>query len=653
MPFFNKKTKIMKKNFLIALLIITSFVSNAQFSQVSNIYPANITEGDEFGSAVAIDGDFMAVGAYYYNVASTSPGVGSVYMWHYNGTVWGYHSQIIPSNNPYNGDQFGNAISIWGNNMVVGAWNASLDGDLNPGAVYFYHYNGTSWTDESKFVCGISNYDLGYGTSVDIYGDYAIVGAPGISSNRGAAFIYYHNAGTWELSFAIPADGSPDDYKGSSVSIGQNIAFIGAKGTNKVYVYTYNGTSWEFNTTLSAPGTISFGNTMNYDGTNLIVGDEGDNAAYIYNYGGSNWNYQKITASDGGSTDHFGCNVSIDGNYAIVGAWAKNSMTGAAYIFENNGTNWTQSQKITASNGNSNDRYGHSVSIDEYDVCVGAYYDNPSSMGDYAGSAYIYQAPPPLPPTITQQPQNSLVCYGSSASFSIIAVNATSYQWKLNGANIADTGFYSGTNTANLSISETNNFYEGNYICVASNSSGSTSSNSASLTLEQPVNADFSLSPRVAIYPNSNINFENLSDNNLNYYFWNFGDGETLLQTEFVSNLSHYYNSVDTFVISLTVQNYICDDVHLDTLFILEPDYINNMDNNEFYIYPNPVSKIINISTATDFYFVKILTIDGKNIFNCNLSKNSTIDVSNLKSGIYFLEVKTDFSKKVLNFVKH
>jgi len=274
-------------------------------------------------------------------------------------------------------------------------------------------------------------------------------------------------------------------------------------------------------------------------------------------------------------------------------------------------------------------------------------------MGDYAGSAYIYQASPPLPPTITQQPQNSLVCYGSSASFSIIAVNATSYQWKLNGANIADTGFYSGTNTANLSISETNNFYEGNYICVASNSSGSTSSNSASLTLEQPVNADFSLSPRVAIYPNSNINFENLSDNNLNYYFWNFGDGETLLQTEFVSNLSHYYNSVDTFVISLTVQNYICDDVHLDTLFILEPDYINNMDNNEFYIYPNPVSKIINISTATDFYFVKILTIDGKNIFNCNLSKNSTIDVSNLKSGIYFLEVKTDFSKKVLNFVKH
>ncbi len=573
--FFNKKTKIMKKNFLIALLIITSFVSNAQFSQISNIYPANITEGDEFGSAVAIDGDFMAVGAYYYNPISTSPGTGSVYMWNFNGTNWEYHSQIIPTLSPYNGDQFGNAVAISGSNMIVGAWNGSTDGDHNPGAVTFYHYDGTSWTDESKWVCGINDYDLGYGTDVDIYGDYAIVGAPGVDNNHGRAYVYYKNAGTWEMQQNLVHSSTTQDHFGSSVAIGNYIAFIGAKDENKVYVYTYDGSNWN-NTTTLTPSTagVSFGNSISYDGTNLIVGDEGDNSAIIFTFDGTNWNQQKITASDGVSTDHFGCNVSIDGNYAIVGAWAKNSMTGAAYIFEYNGTSWSQSQKITASNGNSNDRFGHSVAILNNTAVVGAYYDNPSGMGNYAGSAYIYQAPPPPAPIITQQPQNSLVCYGSSASFSIIASDATSYQWKLNGVNIADTGYYSGTNTANLSISETNNFYAGNYLCVASNSNGSTSSNSATLTLEQPVNADFSISPRVTIFPNSNIDFENLSDNDLTSYSWDFGDGTTIEDNVFVQNYSHYYDNWGIYFITLSVEGFACTDSYTDSVIIGMPDPI-------------------------------------------------------------------------------
>ena len=475
----------MKKNLLIILLIVTSFVSNAQFSQISNIYPANITEGDEFGSAVAIDGDFMAVGAYYYNDVSTAPGTGSVYMWHYDGTNWVYDSQIIPTNNPYNGDQFGNAIAISGNNMIIGAWNGSTNGDLNPGTVTFYNYDGTSWTGEMKWVCGINQYDLGYGTDVDLYGEYAIVGAPGVDNNHGRAYVYFKNSGTWEMQQNLVHSSTTQDYFGSSVAIGNNIAFVGAEGENKVYVYTYDGTNWN-NTSTITPSTtgVSFGNSMSYDGTNLIIGDVGDNSAYIFTFDGTNWVEQKVTASDGSSTDHFGRSVSISGNYAIVGAWGKSSMTGASYIYENNNGTWSQSQKIIASNGNSNDRFGFSVAIQNTTAVVGAYYDNPSSMGNYAGSAYIFNMPPPPPPTITMQPQDVNVCESSDAVFSITATDASSYQWFNSLAALTDGGDISGATTNQLTIANTEIADNDDYYCIVSGDGGAVQSDNATLVVD-------------------------------------------------------------------------------------------------------------------------------------------------------------------------
>jgi len=168
------------KQTLFLLLVLNISISNAQYTQQSNIYPANITDGDEFGSAVDINEDWLAVGAFYFNSSSSSPGYGSVFLWERSGSTWTYNSQILPTDNPYNGDQFGNAIAISGNDIIIGSWNSSTDGDLNPGAVYFYQFDGTSWTNETKFLSGINDYDIGYGTSVDIFGDYAIVGAPGV-----------------------------------------------------------------------------------------------------------------------------------------------------------------------------------------------------------------------------------------------------------------------------------------------------------------------------------------------------------------------------------------------------------------------------------------------------------------------------------------
>jgi len=100
---------------------------------------------------------------------------------------------------------------------------------------------------------------------------------------------------------------------------------------------------------------------------------------------------QKITASDGASDDYFGYSVSISGDTAIVGAHGKDdkgSLSGGAYVFVRDGTTWSEQQKLTASDGTVNDYFSYSVSISGDTAIVGAHGDDDRGSG--SGSAYVF-----------------------------------------------------------------------------------------------------------------------------------------------------------------------------------------------------------------------------------------------------------------------
>ncbi len=143
----------------------------------------------------------------------------------------------------------------------------------------------------------------------------------------------------------------------------------------------------------------SYGNAVSIDGDYAIIGaeDEDDNgsksgSAYIFERSGNNWTQQaKLTANDGAAFDYFGVSVSISGDYAIVGADGDDdngNSSGSAYIFERSGNNWTQQAKLTASDGVNDDDFGYSVSISGDYAIVSA--DN-NNNGYNSGSAYIFE----------------------------------------------------------------------------------------------------------------------------------------------------------------------------------------------------------------------------------------------------------------------
>ena len=102
-----------------------------------------------------------------------------------------------------------------------------------------------------------------------------------------------------------------------------------------------------------------------------------------------NWTeIQKLLASDGTSPDNFGWSVSLDGDTALVGAAPDDNGKGSAYVFTRSGTSWTQQVKLLASDGAANDLFGNSVSLDGDTALIGAPYDDDN--GDKSGSVYVF-----------------------------------------------------------------------------------------------------------------------------------------------------------------------------------------------------------------------------------------------------------------------
>ena len=94
---------------------------------------------------------------------------------------------------------------------------------------------------------------------------------------------------------------------------------------------------------------------------------------------------QKLTASDGVAGDLFGSSVSVSGDTAVVGAWAKNGGHGAAYVFVRSAGVWTQQQELTASDGAANDYFGYSVTVCGDTTVIAAVRRN-----GYHGAAYVF-----------------------------------------------------------------------------------------------------------------------------------------------------------------------------------------------------------------------------------------------------------------------
>jgi len=328
----------------------------------------------------------------------------------------------LTASDPIINQNFGKAVGISGagTRIIVGAFGDDIQGHRS-GAAYIFDFDGVSWTEKEKFF----GYDGGpgdkFGSSAAISGTgkFAIVGArfeDDAGTNSGSAYMFEESNASWSAQKITASDAEPHAFFGFHGALSDNgkRVIVGAradddKGTDSgsAYIFDYDGANWTETAKLTASDAATgdrFGRSvsMSHPGNRVIVGALYDDhigadagSAYIFDYDGTTWTETvKLTASDAAGGELFGQGVSISGAGDRVSVGARTdddggSDSGSAYIFDFDGVNWTEIAKLTASDAASGDQFGWYVSLsDTGRVVVGAPFNDDGESD--SGSAYIY-----------------------------------------------------------------------------------------------------------------------------------------------------------------------------------------------------------------------------------------------------------------------
>ncbi len=373
--------------FLTAFFFLTTWpaYSAIDLTTAQKLLAEDRAADDNFGYSVSVSGDTAVIGA-----GGDDSNTGSAYVFIRSGGTWSQQAKLVAEDRA-TGDGFGISVSVSGNTAVIGAY---LD-DSIIGSAYVFIRSEEVWNQQAKLVAedGAENDQFGY--SVSVSGDTAVIGAYWDDGFTGSAYVFTRSGEAWnQQAKLIAEDGAADDYFGYSVSVDGDTAVIGAGNpTGSAYVFIHSDEIWSQQAKLVAEDGVvwdQFGYSVSVSGDTAVIGAYGDDAltgsAYVFIRSGKAWNQQaKLIAEDRAESDEFGTSVSVSGDTAMIGASGDDSATGSAYVFIRSGEVWSQQAKLVAEDGAEGDKFGVAVSVFGNTTMIGAHNDDSAT-----GSAYVY-----------------------------------------------------------------------------------------------------------------------------------------------------------------------------------------------------------------------------------------------------------------------
>nr|WP_246843823.1 FG-GAP repeat protein [Leptospira biflexa] len=378
---------------------------------------SNADPSDLFGSAVAISGDTIVVGAIgeasnettITNGESASSNndlglAGAVYVFQRTGSTWSQQAYIKAPNADAS-DQFGVSVAIDGDTIVVGANledsnqttvtnGPTVSGDnlgTNVGAVYVFKRTGSNWAQEAYLKPSNAEASDQFGFPVAISGDTIVVGAYLEASNQttitngptasgdnsaaqsGAIYVFQRSGSTWsQQAYIKPSNVETQDFFGKGLAISGDTIVAGANLEDSNQITITNG-----GIASSNNGALNAG------------------AAYVFQRSGSTWVEQAyLKAPNAEAGDQFGEDVAISKDTIVVSAFAEasnqititngqtassdNSSTnaGAAYVFKRTGSTWAQEAYLKAPNAKADEYFGVSLAIEGDTIAVGTIFED-------------------------------------------------------------------------------------------------------------------------------------------------------------------------------------------------------------------------------------------------------------------------------------
>jgi len=547
-----------------------------------------------FGSSVDISENTVAVGSTGANNGTYN--TGAVYVFEKTSSEqWTeivQKAKYTPSDGISNSYYSNGGIALSEDFVIAGMPIA----DNIEGAVYFNKKTEAGWTDGTEYykapACPyLSDYhgEAYYGYSVDISGDYGVIGAYGDNYNAGNVFVIHNTGSNWDTVAVLTASDAVGGY-GSASKIGKTGAIYGdviaAGGNGSIYIFEKPTGGWTDATeTHKLEGTTLGYQSIDLYGNTLIC-DDGYNVDVFENTDGGSWTdvNSKTIVSIGQSIT----SMSISENEKIIAAGTPyiNSSKGGVYVVDKTDSgDWGTVTKtlLSPSDAKANDYFGYSVKITNDILLAGAYYNNDN--GTYAGKAYVFVRPKE-------------------------GWSSVDFKQKL----------YPGDPLTNDYFGCSVDVYE-NRLIIGAFGKGRT------YIFDREVNESWETDTITQTYK------LNSSWGQSGQFGKSVSIGHSSLANEFLILIGEPDNDEQETNAGAAYIYHITD----NSTFIRK-----EMSNADISIYPNPVQELLNIKGNSTVNSVSIMTITGQKAMEViNISGNGSINVYGLLPGMYIVKIKT------------
>jgi FG-GAP repeat len=347
----------------------------------------------------------------------------------YAAETWIFSTEL-KAPTPAANDEFGTSVAMDGNYIVVGSPYRTFDMVTKVGLVYVYHNSGGKWTFLQTLSDPAGSANEHFGASVAIHGNDIIVGSPDAfvtGANSGSITIFAFNPTSGHFEFALDLGASDaNQYMGAAVAMGPGYALgalagpaSGAQISGQVYSWPKGTTGWTNGPSPVTPTTeqahqrfgasVAASALVGSDATQrMVVGSPSFTVAefansglvYVFEGDGYSWRQTQLLFESGVTAgDEFGAAVAISNDYVFGSSVVRDkpggpAAAGSVTAYRWSGTAYGLDQEIFQNNGTSNAKFGSSLSYDLFGstahLLVGVPLGNENTSVLDSGAAIVF-----------------------------------------------------------------------------------------------------------------------------------------------------------------------------------------------------------------------------------------------------------------------
>jgi hypothetical protein len=317
---------------------------------------------------------------------------------------------IDPNGKPT--QHFGDRFALSGNELFVGSPGADTPFGPYSGGVFRWVRSGGTWSLAEFLYADHFTNGKNFGYGIAAAGDHLLVSS--YSDNEagilaGAVYAFERGpSGFAQSQKLIPSTARNSTYAGFAVAADRDWLVVGGVDlghldVGNAWVFRFVGGAWvEKQELFPSDGTFAlrFGAAVDIDEDRLVVcapawapsGQIWIGSAYVYEFDGSAWTETAhIVAPDGVQFDAFGSSVALDGDRILFSATGDDEngvQSGSVYVYEYVGGAWQLATKLVSNDAQQGDIFGSSLDLQGDSAVIGQAWDG--DLGAKAGAGYLF-----------------------------------------------------------------------------------------------------------------------------------------------------------------------------------------------------------------------------------------------------------------------